>query len=80
MSTIRNSGPEYPISLRPKTATKVFIVSALAVISFCLLAVPVQHVHASGASLPIGTWSGLGNSTNCSGTDWYSYTASNGTT
>lgn len=82
MSTTRNSGPEYPISLRPKTTitTKVLIVSVLAVVALCLLAAPIHTVHASSGSLPIGTWTPPANSTNCSGTGWYSYTASNGTT
>ena len=53
MSTTRNSGPECPISLKSKTstATKLFIVSALAVIACCLFSMPA---HAQG-SLPLGT-------------------------
>jgi hypothetical protein len=79
MLTTRNSGPEYSISLRPKTtiATKVLLVSMLAVVAFCLLAAPIQPVHASGGSLSIGTWSTPVSSTNCSGTNWYFYGSNN---
>jgi len=73
MSTTRNSGPEYPISLRPKTttATKVLIVFALAVIACCFFATPT---HAQ-TPLSLGTLStgGVNNPpTPCNnGNGWY---------
>jgi hypothetical protein len=53
MSTTRNFRPEHPISLRPKTtiATKVLIISTLAVIACCLFS---TNAHAQYGSLPIG--------------------------
>src|ERR1039458_8404772 len=73
MSTTRNSGPEYAISLRPKitTATKVLIVSALAVIAFCLSSAPA---HAQYGSLSIGQVINAQSSTTACPTSsgWYS--------
>ncbi len=58
MSTTRNSGPEYSISLRPTTTitTKVFVVSALALIACCLFLTPAQAQY---GSLPIGQVGGV---------------------
>ena len=72
MSTTHNSGPEYPISLRPKTttATKVLIVSSLTVIACCLLAIPM---HAQ-TPLPLGMLNTVGTPSSCSsGSGFYYY-------
>jgi hypothetical protein len=70
MSITRNSGPECPISLRPKTttATKVLIVSALVVIACCLSSAPA---HAQYGSLSIGQVINVTSSTTaCLGGGW----------
>jgi hypothetical protein len=71
MLSTRNSRPEYPISLRPKTtiATKVFIVSALAV-----LALYAFTTSARAQSLSTGQLTNVtASSTACSGSHWFSY-------
>ncbi len=72
MSTTRNAGPECPISLRPKTttATKVFILSALAVIACCLFSISAS----AQTPLSLGTLTTLGNPSSCnSGSGFYYY-------
>jgi hypothetical protein len=82
MSGTHRLSPERSISLgsTAKIATKLLLVSTLAVIAFCLLAAPVGPVHASGGgSLSTGTitWPGTG-PYNCLGADWFAYTDSSG--
>jgi hypothetical protein len=73
MSTTRNSGPEYPISLRPKTttATKLLLASALVVVALCLSAIPAQAQY---GSLSIGQVINVASSTTACpiGSGWYS--------
>ncbi|HEV3307350.1 MAG TPA: hypothetical protein VGZ91_13005 [Candidatus Sulfotelmatobacter sp.] len=72
MSRTRNSGPECPISLRPKTTitTKVLIVSALAVIACCLFSISAS----AQTPLSLGTLTTLGNPSSCnSGSGFYYY-------
>jgi hypothetical protein len=76
MSTTSNSGPEYPISLRPKTTTKVLIVPALAVIALCMFSIPT---FAQG-SLPLGSMATPQFLGPCSqANSWYYYTNNNTT-
>jgi hypothetical protein len=75
MSSTRKSGTENSISLTSTTkiATRILLVSTLAVIGFCLLATPVQPVHASG-SLSLGTITVNPNVQNCNpASGWYYY-------
>ncbi|MFZ0319901.1 MAG: hypothetical protein WAL56_12315 [Candidatus Sulfotelmatobacter sp.] len=72
MSTTRNAGPDCPISLRPKTttATKVLIVSALAVIACCLFSISAS----AQTPLPLGTLNTVGTPSSCSsGSGFYYY-------
>jgi hypothetical protein len=70
MLTTRNSGPEYPISLKPKikTATKLLIISALAVIACCLFSTLAQAQY---GSLPVGQVTGVTSASCLSSSGWY---------
>jgi hypothetical protein len=70
MSTTSNSGPEYPISLRPKTkiATRLLLASTLTAIALCVLPAPA---HSQG-SLSIGQISNITPSNVCTGAGWFS--------
>jgi hypothetical protein len=67
------SGPERSISLGPTTgiALRIFCISAVAVVAFCLLAVPTSPVHASsGGSLQLGSVTGNTAMVSCQGGQW----------
>jgi len=70
MSSTRKSGTENSISLASTItiATKLLLVSALAVVAFCVFAIPS---HAQG-SLSLGTLTTNGNPSSCNNGDgWY---------
>jgi hypothetical protein len=72
MSTTRNAGTEYPISLWPTTtiATKLLLVSALAVIALCLFTTPARAQY---GPLSLGQVTGIqSSSTACLASGWAS--------
>jgi hypothetical protein len=69
------SEPERSISLGPTTgiAVRLFCICAVALVAFCLLAVPTNPVHASsGGSLQLGSVTGNTLMAACGGGQWLS--------